>query len=145
MKFQFAFPETAIRELVDAGQRAARQGVQDATEQAVPVLRQLVESDFDTKATGGIGAAGIRWDRNQPETVRRKGSAVVGIESGAMRDSLQVSRVGEAVDIRFTAPHGQHFDARRQLLPDTLPPEWETEVTRRVTPAIEKPIQDAIQ
>ncbi len=111
--------------------------------------RGLVEAahrDFAVKSRGGTGADGVRWPVLTPEEARRKarhGQTRLGVRSGDMAAIIIYTSGGpnafgklipanEVVIDYADQPKANYFNARRSLLPSTLPDSWYRQATATV-------------
>jgi hypothetical protein len=139
------FPIAQIRDLATRSRLALDRKRQAIQQTLGMVVKNLVLDAFNVKSHGGRGSDGISWRPDKPETVRNKRSAVIGVNTRQMLDSLTVTVGGAAAEnpavpdivVAFTAPHAEYFDEDRQLLPDDLPDAWAS--------AIEGPVRDWVQ
>lgn len=110
---------SAIRALTHVPSRASR-GVATS-------IGKLIERQFDT----GTDPYGRRWKPLKPSTIKRKGHAQIGVDSHAMRDSIDVRPMsGAGVQITVGPDYAAYFSRRRPLFPDKgLPASWRKAVT----------------
>lgn len=104
------------------------------------------QAAFETKKTGAVGSDGIQWPKLHPKTVKRKGSNVIGIDTGLMRNSILEGPhySDDATWVEYDRPYVHYFDRgtkkkdgsvrspARPLLPVELPPKWQDSIEASV-------------
>jgi hypothetical protein len=122
---------TAIRDLVHVPSRASR-GASES-------IAALIDGQFKT----GTDPYGEPWKALKASTIKRKGHAVIGIESSDMRRGIDVKPMQSAgVQITIDADYAAYFQRARPLLPNRgLPVTWQ----RAITNALSESARDAVQ
>ena len=91
-------------------------------------LRALVVESFERRSTGQPDA-GITWaplsERYLRSKKRRGLSDRIGIATGRLAESVEVSEEDRRVHVAFTADYAFAFNQERPLVPDQLPSDWE--------------------
>lgn len=139
---------------IDEVRRMADQAVRSLEDKSeirqtmAQTVKPLVQQDFDRKSQGGAGAGGIGWAPVKAQTAQSKGTKLIGVRTGELRESLEVSEGHSQradVLIKYTAPHAKEFDKKRPLLPVELPAEWRGPIEVDVTKWGEKKIQEVVK
>lgn len=122
-----------LERLIDDAVGALRKRRSDLRRRNAMLLRRLILDDFDQLSRGGRGADGRRWKIIRPVTAERKGSRLIGVETGAMRASLVVRSTGDlSWQASFDSPHAGFFDAVRPLMPDGTPDAWDRALSESI-------------
>lgn len=93
-------------------------------------LQEQARSSFRTLSHGARGQdRGITWSPLKPSYVEWKQyegySTDIGIRTGKMFAELNRFITSDGFYVVFPTEYAKHFDKRRELLPETLPPLWE--------------------
>ena len=80
----------------------------------------------DSMFEAGADPYGTAWAGLAPETIRRKGHALPGTDTHAMRGTYRFETQGGAgLRLSVDTDYAAHFDARRRLMPTAgLPGSW---------------------
>jgi hypothetical protein len=104
----------ALRELVHVPAKASL-GASDS-------IAKLIDQQFDT----GTDPYGRAWKPLKASTIKRKGHARIGVDSGAMQRGIDVRPMsGAGVQISVDEDYAPYFSRRRALFPNKgLPATW---------------------
>jgi|APGre2960657404_1045060.scaffolds.fasta_scaffold05217_4 hypothetical protein len=99
----------------------AREAFNQAVEQQ---LLDLVTKNFNDLSHGYAGVDGTKWKRLNADTVKKKGRTQIGVDTGELRDSVEVYTTNRGVSVKYNSPHAEYFDQERPLLPSAIPLAW---------------------
>lgn len=122
-----------LERLIDDAVGSLRKRRSDLRRRNAMLLRRLILDDFEQLSRGGRGADGRRWKIIRPVTSERKGSRLIGVDTGSMRASLVVRSTGDlSWEASFGSPHAGFFDSVRPLLPDGTPDAWDRALSESI-------------
>lgn len=104
---------------------------------ATTKLRELVDKDFLAKANHGTGTGG-KWKPLAQSTIDRKGHDIIGWDTGKMRRSRVVTSNNRGITAEYRKDYSKYFDAKRPILPKTLPKPWQKEIEKSIKAAAER-------
>jgi len=142
------FPAAELAGMADAAVLALHAGRVKILDIMGVQLLQFTQLDYVTKSNGGTGTDGITWAPIKPETLaarnkgkknagKFKGQHQIGVNTGLQRASARPGFTGadgrggnvqikadDSIEVGFGRSYSRHFDKRRKLMPEVLPPKW---------------------
>lgn len=130
MSVRVGFTTQKLQEMTNKSRRQI-QAIRSEIDQAIgQELKKCVQEEFDKLSRRGSGADGRKWFDITPETKQRKGSSLIGVRTGHLKNSLTTAVNNRGVRVEYVASYAQYFDEHRKLMPDKLPLTWENRLSK---------------
>lgn len=144
------FPTRELVNLSNEAQRALAAEAHQVLDIVAVAVLSFTALDYVTKARGGTGTDGVKWDPLTAATIRKRkrgkakgkakfgGAHEIGRDTGLQLASLQPRHAGNktfepaAVTVLATRSYSVHFDKRRPIFPETIPAEWMADIDEQV-------------
>lgn len=110
--------------------------------QVAKEARDALFARLDAGFNAGTDPYGNAWQALKASTIARKGHSLPGTDTYEMRGTTRVETEGGAgLRIDVGAPHAEHFDKARRLLPDNgLPASWRADIKRIFSERVAKTV-----